>query len=153
MATLRPARPGQELLQLGGLGQREGHQHARRDRAGPGVVLLDERGQRLLVGIVGHVLEQEDVATERLAVADGEELHGRLLAGARIAQHVEHALGEAGHLLALHRPLDGPDLVAQRRRALELERLGGGLHVLGQRPLTCSWWPSRKSITCSMSAA
>ena len=67
-------------------GRCDGHQDARRDGAGAGVVLLHERGQGLLVRGVGEVLEQEDVAARRLAVADGEELDGGLLARARVAE-------------------------------------------------------------------
>ena len=50
---------GQEVGQLVRLGQGHRHEHARRDGAGPRVVLLDERGQCLLVGVVGGCDERE----------------------------------------------------------------------------------------------
>ena len=52
---------------------------------------------------------------------------------ARVAQDVLVGALEGGHLLALHGPLDGLDLVAQRGRALVLHQVGGDLHVLAER--------------------
>ena len=61
-------------------GSAPGHQDARRDRARRGVVLPHERGQAFLVGAVAQVLQQEHVAADGLAVADGEQLDGGLVA-------------------------------------------------------------------------
>ena len=48
-------------------------------------------------------------------------------------EEVELGPGEGRHLLALHRPLDGADLVAQGRGALVLGPLGGGGHLASER--------------------
>ena len=61
--------------QLSRVGQRPRNQDARRDGRRGDVVLLDERRERLVVGRVAHVLEQEDVARHDGAVANREELH------------------------------------------------------------------------------
>ena len=53
---------------------------------------------------------------------------------ARHPEQVELRAGERGHLLALHRPLDGPDLVAQDTRAFVLRLVGGGGHLPPERP-------------------
>ena len=44
-------------------------------------------------------------------------------------EHVELGPGEGGHLLALHRPLDRPDLVAQDGGPLVVGPLGGARHL------------------------
>ncbi len=106
-----------------------GHVDLARDRAGPAVVLLEEAGQDLVVGRLAGGVEQEHVAADHLAVADHEQLDGRLVVLAGEADQVELGPGEGGHLLALHRPLDGPDLVAQDGRPLVLGALGGDRHL------------------------
>jgi len=98
--------------QLVRVGRQERHQDARRNRTRRGVVLLDERGQRLRVGRVAHVLEQEHVTCHDRALADGEQLHCRAAAGAGEAEDVDLRPREGGHLLRLHRALDGAQLVA-----------------------------------------
>ena len=104
---------------------------------GRGVVLAHEGGQRLLVGPVPEVLQLEHVPADGLAVADGEQLHGGLVARPREAQDVQLAAREAGHLLRLHRPLDGAHLVPERRGAFVLHRVrrGGHLPLDGPRDL------------------
>ena len=77
---------------------------------------------------------------------------GGLVVLARQPDQVELGPGEGRHLLALHRPLDGPDLVAQDGRALVLGPLGGGAISVASALTSVSWRPSRKSSTCSMSA-
>ncbi len=78
-------------------------------------------------------VEQEDVAPDELAAADGEQLDRRLVVLPGDADQVELGPGEGGHLLALHRPLDGPDLVAQHGGPLVLGPLGGVGHLAGER--------------------
>ena len=51
-----------------------------------------------------------------------------------IPNEVELGARERGHLLALHRPLDGPDLVAQDARAFVLRLVGGDGHLAPERP-------------------
>ena len=109
---------------------------ARRRRAAPTrprVVLLDEARQHLLVRRLAHGLEQEHVAPDHLAVADDEQLDRRLIVLARHPDEVQLGAGERGHLLALHRPLDRPDLVAQGRGALVLGPVRRGGHLLAKR--------------------
>ena len=124
-----PRRSGEERLEDRGLGDGRGHVDLARDRAGPGVVLLEEAGQDLVVGRLAGGIEQEDVAPDHLAVADDEQLDGRLVVLAGQAEQVELGLGEGGHLLALHRPLDRPDLVAQDGGPLVVGPLGGARHL------------------------
>ena len=136
LATLRDAQMdraaaafGEERLDHRGIGDPGRHVDLAGDRAGPRVVLLEEAGQHLVVGRFAGGFEQEDVAPDHLAVADDEQLHGRLVVLPRQAEQVELGPREGGHLLALHRPLDRPDLVAQHRGALVLGPLGGRRHV------------------------
>ncbi len=131
----RPAATlGEERLEDRGLGDGRRHVDLARDRAGPGVVLLEEAGQDLVVGRLAGGIEQEDVAPDHLAVADDEQLDGRLVVLAGQAEHVELGLGEGRHLLALHRPLDRPDLVAQDGRPLVVGPLGGARHLGPRAP-------------------
>ena len=124
---------GEERLEDRGLGDGRRHVDLARDRAGAGVVLLEEAGQDLVVGRLAGRVEQEDVAPDHLAVADDEQLDGRLVVLAGQPDHVELGPGEGGHLLALHRPLDGPDLVAQDGRPLVVGPLGGAGHLAPER--------------------
>ena len=123
------ATPGEERLEDRGLGDGRGHVDLARDRAGAGVVLLEEAGQDLVVGRLAGGIEQEDVAPDHLPVADDEQLDGRLVVLAGQPEHVELGPGEGRHLLALHRPLDRPDLVAQDGGPLVVGPLGGAGHL------------------------
>ena len=96
---------------------------------GAHVVLLDEPGQDLLVRRIARGVQQVDVPADELAVAQHEQLDGRLVVLAGHADEVQLGLRERLHLLALHRPLDGPDLVAQGGGALVLGPLGGDRHL------------------------
>ena len=107
---------GQERLERRGVAERGRDEDLARDGARARVVLLREAREHLVVGRLAHRVEQEDVAAEELPVADREELDGRLVVLAGEAEQVELGPGEAGHLLALHRPFDRLDLVAQGRR-------------------------------------
>ena len=69
-----------------------------------------------------------------LPVADDEQLDGGLVVLAGEPDEVELGPREGGHLLALHRPLDRADLVAQRGGALVVGPLGGGLHLARAAP-------------------
>ena len=129
----RAAPPGrQERLEVGGVGQERGDQHGRRDRGRPGVELEEERRQDLLVGRLAGRVQEEDVAADHLAAADREQLDRRLVVLPGEADEIELGPLEGGHLLALHRPLDRPDLVAHGRRAFVIGPLGRGLHVDGE---------------------
>ena len=130
----RAAAPlGEERLEVGRLGDDGRQVDLARDRPGAGVVLLEEARQDLVVGGLAGGLEHEDVATDHLAVADDEELHRRLVVLSGQADEVELGPGEGGHLLALHRPLDGPDLVAQDGGTLVVGPLGRGTHLDPER--------------------
>ncbi len=103
-----------------------------RDGRRSGIELLEEAGEDLVVGGVLGSIEQVDVATDHLPVAQDEQHGRRLVVLPRQTDHVQVDLGEGGHLLALHRPLDGADLVAHRGRSLVLLALAGGLHLVAQ---------------------
>ena len=126
----RAAAPvGQERLEVGRLAGQGGHQELGRDRGRAGVELEEEAAQDLLVGHVAGRLEQEDVAPDQGAVADDEQLDRGLVVPAGQPDQVERRPGEGGHLLALHRPLDRADLVAQGGRPLVVGPLRGGFHL------------------------
>ena len=134
-ATLR-----EERLQVADVRSQRRDVHLARDRRRAGVVLLEEAGEDLVVAGLARRIEQEDVAPHHLAVADREQLDRGLVVLSRQADDVELGPGEPRHLLALHRPLDGPDLVAQDGRSLVLEavrrRAHLGLEGLDERLLT-----------------
>ena len=102
------------------------------DGPGPAVVLLEETGQDLIVGRFSRRIEHEDVAPDQLAVADDEELHGRLIVLPRHPNQIEFGVRERCHLLALHRPLDGADLVAQSGGPLVVDSFRRCGHLLLQ---------------------
>ena len=130
----RPAASiGQERLEDGGLADRGRQVDLARHRPGAAVVLLEEAAQDLVIGRLARRVEQEHVAPDHLAVADDEQLDGRLVVLARQPEQVELGPREGRHLLALHRPLDGPDLVAQRGRPFVLGPLGRGGHLAVER--------------------
>ena len=105
------------------------HVDLARDRGRPGVVLLEEAREDLVVGRLADRVEQVHVAPDHLAVADDEQGHRGLVVLARHPDHVELGAREGGHLLALHRALDRADLVAVLGRALVVLLLGGGRHL------------------------
>ena len=129
LGDLEMDRPGaairEERLQVGD-GRRVVGQprqvHLARDRGRAGVVLLEEAGEDLVVGGLARGIEEEHVPADHLPVADREELDGGLVVLPRQPDEVELGPGERRHLLALHRPLDGADLVAQDRGALVVGR-------------------------------
>ena len=120
---------GQETLQIRRVVGQGGQEHLRRDGGGPLVVLLHEpREHRGIVRFAGGV-EQVDVTPDHLPAADGEQLDRGLVVLSSQPEHVLLGRGVGGHLLALHRPLYGPNLVAQGRRALVFGRLRRRLHL------------------------
>jgi hypothetical protein len=77
----------QQLEEVGGIGGHGRRQDAHRHDP-PGVVLLDECGQRLVIRGAGDVLEHEDVARHQLAVTHREQLHGGLGTRSGETEHV-----------------------------------------------------------------
>ena len=69
---------------------------------------------------------------DQLPVADLHHLEAGLVFGARHPDGVVLGAAEGGHLLLLHRPLDGPQLVARRGRLLVAQRLAVPGHVAPQ---------------------
>ncbi len=129
----RAASPvGEERLHVGGFAGQGRHEDLRGDARRPGVVLEQEAGQDLLVGHVPGRFEQEDVAPDERAIADREELDGGLVVAPGQADQVERGPGEGRHLLALHRPADRPDLVAQGGRTFVVRPLGRRFHLARQ---------------------
>ena len=127
-----PTTLGEERLEVGGVGERARDEDLARDAGRPGVVLLEEAAQHLVVADVVVGVEEEHVAAEHLAVAHDEQLHGRLVVLAGERREIQLGPRERGHLLALHRPLDRPDLVADDGGPLVLLRLGGEAHLVAQ---------------------
>ncbi len=123
----------EEGFHVRGVGDQAREVDLARDRRGPDVVLLDEPGQDLLVRGVARGVQQVDVPPDELAVAQHEQLDRRLVVLAGHADEVQLGLGEGLHLLALHRPLDGPDLVPQGRRSFVVRALGGDGHLGTER--------------------
>ena len=117
------------------VGRQRGHQDLARHRLGvAGVELeqevLDQLGGVAVVDPVGHPAA---LAADP-AAADVEDLHGDL----------ERVLGERDHVgvgavaehdrLLLQRPVQGAEVVAQPRGPLEVQRVGGGVHLLLDAP-------------------
>ena len=92
------------------------------------VVLLDEA---LLTSpsVASRAASRRYIPADHLAVSQHEQGHRRLVVLARHPDEVELGPREGGHLLALHRPLDRPHLVAEGRRALVLLALGRRGHL------------------------
>ena len=128
----RSALAGQERLEVRGVGQRPRHEHLPGHARRAGVVLLQEAAEHLVVGHVPRRVEEEHVPPQHLPVAHDEQLHGRLVVLAGEGHEVQLGPGERGHLLALHRPLDRPDLVADGRRPLVQLLLGRERHLVAQ---------------------
>ena len=111
------------------VGQRHRDQDLARDRGRSGVELLEEAAEDLLVGRVLGGIQQEHVASDGLAVADGEQLDRGLVVLAGEADEVQLGPPEGRHLLALHRPLDRPDLVPEHGRLLVLLAFGRAIGI------------------------
>ena len=126
----------EERLQHRAFGQGTGQQHFPWDGRRARIELFEEAGQDLVVGGVVGRLQQEYVPSDQLAAPNVEQLDGSLVVLARQADQVELGSGEGGHLLALHGPLDGSNLVPQRSRALVFGGFGRrdhfGLQALDQ---------------------
>ena len=133
-ADMAPALVGQERLDVGGIRRQEGHVHLAGNGARARVVLREEAAEHLLVGRLAGRVHQVHVPPDQLPVADGEQLGRGLTVLARHPEQVELRARERGHLLALHRPLDGPDLVAQDARAFVFGLVGRGGHLAPKRP-------------------
>ncbi len=133
-ADATPAALSQERLEILRLGGERRGQDRRRHGRGARVELEDEPGQDLVVRDVRGRLERIDVPPDQLPVAHREDLDGRLGAGPGEAQDVQLRVGEGGHLLVLHRPLDGAHLVPQDPRPFVLRALRGLLHLAPELP-------------------
>ena len=93
------------------------------------VELLYEGAENLGGPVLGGTRHDELVAPDQLALAHEEDLHHRLRQARRDGEHVHVLVGQVEHLLALVDALYGPELVAERRGALELLGLGGLVHA------------------------
>jgi hypothetical protein len=124
---------GQIRLQVFAVGRRQRHENLARDRRRTGIELAQVARDDLLVGHVARRLEEVDVPADELPVPDGEQLDGGLAVLPGQPDEIQLGPGEGRHLLRLHRPLDGADLVAKRGRSLELELPGGVGHLGAER--------------------
>ena len=125
-----PRQLAEQLLQHAGVGRQRRHQHLARDRVGVAAVELEEEVLDQLGGaaVVGAVGDPAALAADP-AAADVEDLHG----------HLERVLGQRDHVgvgavaehdgLLLQRPGQRAEVVAQPGGLLEVERLGGGVHL------------------------
>src|SRR5262249_43321402 len=94
------------------------------------VELADERGEDLAVAPPGDTVEEERLLPDQPALSHEEQLDAGVAALADDADHVLVHVVRRDDLLALPDLVEGLDLIAQHRGALELE-LGGGLfHLL-----------------------
>ena len=131
-AAAQPGQPGPQTVGALGL---DGQEHLAGDLIGPvAVQLLGERGGQG-GGVEGlDLVDHEPASAHHPAAADEEHLHRRLQVVLGEGGDVE-VLGAGGdHLLALHGLADAGQLVAEPRRQLEVELLGGLAH-LGLQPL------------------
>ena len=127
---LVPRRLGEQLLERILPLERARQQHLPRIRAAALVILLHERGKCLTVGL--HRLFKEGFVLVR-EVAVGKVQHGEAaLCPARKADGVRVGVSRGDDALVVFQPLDGAKPVAQRRRIFKPQRLGRGLHLLGQ---------------------
>ena len=125
-----PRRLDEQLLERILPLERARQQHLPRIRAAALVILLHERGKRLAVGL--HRLFKEGSILVR-EVAVGKMQHGEAaLCPARKADGVRVGVSRGDDALVVFQPLDGAQPVAQRRRIFKPQRLGRGLHLLGQ---------------------
>ena len=107
-------------------------QHQPRDLQRALVVLPQKRRQHLFERFVLHPRQREAVAARHLLPADEQHLHHRLVAVHRDAEGVELGVDGVGGDLLLGDALDGGQLVAQRRRPLEVELVGRLAHRIVQ---------------------
>jgi len=115
-----------------GLGQLFGKEDLRGRRHRLAVELADERGEDLAVAPPGDPIEEERLLPDEPALAYEEQLDAGVTALPDDADHVlVHVVGR-DDLLTLPDLVEGLDLIAQHRGALELELGGGLLHLLGE---------------------
>ena len=107
---------GEVGRQVVGVGRHDRDEERARERVGRRVVLLEERAEHLGIGHVARALDDEVLAADELAVADLHDLEAGLVLGTGHPDRVVLGPAEGRHLLLLHRPLDGAELVARRPR-------------------------------------
>jgi hypothetical protein len=89
----------------------------------------EEGGEHVGSSSPVDVLEEPVVAGEQLAAADAHHRDARVVAVARVADHVAVAALELEHHRRLLHALEVAEGVAKLARALEIEPLGGLLHA------------------------
>lgn len=109
------------------------------------IVLLDKRGQHLRRVALQH-MEQAVLLVLQGAARIMQHAH----AGARLPLHKGNRIQlrerTRHHMLAGTQPLHRAQAVAQQRRALELQLLGGLVHLLGQFFFQLFASPSNREI-------
>ncbi len=127
------------------LDQLVAQQHQRRLR--PVVVeLADERGQHLVGGKLAVMAREIGAVAPIVAAAEEEHLDAGLAAGLMGRDHI--GIDDAGHvdvLVTLHQR-QGADAVANQRRRLEVERLGGSIHLRREALLDIAAAPGQKEL-------
>ena len=135
IATLLPRRSLSSSSSTSASGRQRRHQHLARDGVAPVVgadaaveleqEVLDELGRAALVGAVGHPA----ALPADPAAADVEDLHGDLERVLGERDHVGVGAVAQHHRLLLQRLGERTEVVAQPGGLLEVERLGGGVHL------------------------
>jgi len=135
--ALRPALGGEDLRRaLGRLLEElavlevEGDEQLARPGRGLEVRADEVCGEHVAVGRLLDALEEPVLARDELALPDAEQRDRRVVAVARVADHVAVAPLHLEHHGGLLEALQPHHRVAQLRRALEVERLGRLHHPL-----------------------
>ena len=127
---LVPRRLGEQALERVLSLERARQQHLTRISAAALIILLHERGERLAVRL-HRLVEKRPVLAREVAVRKVQ--HGKAALGPALkADGVRVGIGRGDNALVVLQALDGAQPVAQRRRVFKPQRVGRGLHLLGQ---------------------
>ena len=133
MTVTRDAPPvGEVRGQVIGVGRHQRDEQGARERIGRRVVLLQEGAEHLGIGHVASALDDEVLSADQLAVPHLHDLEAGLVLLPGHADRVVLGAAEGGHLLLLHRALDGAQLVARDGRLLVVQRVAVRPHLLAQ---------------------
>ena len=130
-ADLAAAAVAEQLLHGGDVGRQLRHQHLARDGVGLAAVHLQQEALDQVRGVaVVHPVRDPGPLPPDPAAADVEDLHGHLQRVLGQRDHIGVRAVAEHHGLLLQGLLEGTEVVAQPRRALEVLGGGGGVHLL-----------------------